>query len=82
MLKIDAHHVVGLELVRYRAVADPRHHCGENFILFDEILGADGIVKTLSDGDIAEQDTAAGGGLGHGDSNGEVGGGFQGDAEF
>ncbi len=57
---IHADNVVGFKLVRYRAVARAGHHGGERIAMFYKILGADGVEKALSDGDLTKLNSVAG----------------------
>lgn len=56
---VNTDYVVQFKLIRDSAVADTCHHRGHIGILFDEILGADRIIKSLADGDVAEFDAFA-----------------------
>ena len=65
LVQIKADNVVGFKFIRDRAVAQAGDHGRQTFALLHEIFRADGVKEALTDGDIAEMDTAAGGMSGH-----------------
>jgi len=59
-LQIDPHDIIRVELVGYRSVANAGDHGGQFIAALDEILGADGIVKALTNREFAEFDALTG----------------------
>ncbi len=65
LIRIDANNVVGFKFVRDCAVTHAGNHGCQAFALFHEIFGADRVIETLTESNIAELDSVTGGLSGH-----------------
>ena len=59
-IQVDADDIVGFKFVGNRAVTHAGNHGCQVFALFHKIFGADRVIETLTESDIAELDTTTG----------------------
>lgn len=62
---INTHNVISFEFVRHGTVSGSSDHGGHRGTLFHEVLFADGVIKALPHGNVAEFDTVTRSLIGH-----------------